>query len=190
MRLNNTTPATFFSRDNNVLIRDVENNMFYQHPNERNCITFNLPVGVFYTDNELLEQPDFIPYEKFKSVDFKFNPKEFSITVKQNPNKATINTFFKTIVVDPSILEFNYAPLLTFLLGHEMAHLIVGGNTYDKNSVLLFDAEKACDDISRNYMLSHGFNPSQIKIASELLLRSRDRKECIHNNTIGKYNLR
>jgi len=164
--------------------------MFYMHPNDRKSILFNLPMGVFYTENNLLKQKEFQPYEKFRGWNLKFNPKEFTTVLKPNKNKATINTFFKTITVDPSIPKYNYAPLLDFVIGHELGHLEVGGNKYDDNKNLIFDAEKACDEISRNYMLSHGWNPSQIKLAAELLLRSGDRRECIHNNTVGKYNLR
>ncbi len=189
MVLENKIPKTIFSQDTPVMVKDSNNNMFYYHPNTRGSILFNLPKGTFYTTNKLIEQP-FNPYEKFEPKNLKFRPSDFTTVLKPNPNKATINTFFKTITVDPNLMKLNYQPVVDFCIGHELGHLEVGGNTYDNDGKIIFDAEKECDRIATNYMLSHGWNPTQINIAKELLLRSQYRKDCIHNNTVGKYNLR
>lgn len=176
-------PCTFFSTENNIIILDDKKNLFYFHPNNEMNITFNLPIGKYFTENSL-QQKLFTPYEEFKKPERYISPKEFKIIVKKNPNKATISLRNRTITIDPKIANHKYRPCLQFILGHEIYHTTVGGNLYDTKGNLIFNAEAACDDFSKNYMLSHGFNPSQIKIACNLLLNDQTRKECIHHSTV------
>lgn len=178
-------PATFFCSDHQIKILDENKKLFYYHPNSIGSITFNLPVGIYYTDNSLQQKP-FVPYEKFVKPEKFIDPREFKILVGNNPHKATINLRDKTILFDKKIASHKYRPCLQFILGHEIYHTCVGGSLFDKAGNMIFDAEKACDDFSKNYMLSHGWNPTQIKIASALLLNDKDRVQCIHNNTITK----
>ncbi len=183
MKIINREPSSFYSSDTDISILDMYKNPFYAASNFRKNITFNLPVGVFYTNN-VLKRVAFKPYEDFKYPSLNYSPKDFKIVIAKNPNKLTINTLSKTIKVDPLIAENKFLPLLTFSIGHELGHLKYGGSTPS------FDAEKACDDFSRNYMLSHGWNPTQINLAAQMLLRSFDRKNCIEKETVQKFNFR
>ena len=184
MKLKCVSPCTFFSQDSPIDIKDSKGNIFFFHTNTDRKINFNLPVGSYSTKN-LLIQKDFLPYEKLNDVKFPINPKDFLVVVGNNKHKATISMDNRTILVDRSIANHTYKPCKAFIIGHEIGHIIIGGSKYDKSGKMILDAEKWCDDFSRNYMLATGYNPSQIKIASELLLNDFDRKNCIHENTIN-----
>lgn len=181
-------PSTFYTEDKDISIYDDLKNIFFYHPNKENSIQFNLPVGIFYTKNKI-KRSLFQPYEKFDNLPLSDAVSNFRPVVKKNPNKATINNVSKTITVDPSISEHIYKPCSAFIAAHEIGHLHYGGNKYDTYGNLIFNAEKACDDYAINYMLSHGWNPSQIKILKQLILKDEDRKHCIHTRTTN-YNFR
>jgi len=184
MKLNCISPCTFFSQDSPIEILDDKGNIFFYHPNSDRKINFNLPVGKFQTKNILI-QKDFAPYEKLNPATFSIRPQDFLVVVGKNPHKATISMKNKTILVDKEIANHKYKPCKAFIIGHEIGHIIIGGSQYDRSGKMVFDAEKWCDDFSRNYMLATGYNPSQIKIASELMLSDASRKNCIHENTIN-----
>jgi len=179
-------PATFFCEDLNVKIFDEKNNIFYTHPNKENKLTFNLPVGKFQTNNIIFKKNIFLPYENLAENYFRILPTKFKIIVCDNENKATINTSKLTIRLDKEIANHIYKPVKTFIIGHEIGHIIFGGDLYDSEKNILFDAEQACDEFAKNYMLSKGYNPTQIKIAANLLLNNSERKKCIHNLTVNK----
>ncbi len=179
-------PSTFFCSEP-VCIKDNNNNIFYVHPNKEGKINFNLPKGLYFTNNRL-DKKQFQPYAKFDYPVFKQTIKDINIEIKKNPNKATIIPTLKKIIIDKKLSENKYKPALVFLLVHEIGHLKYGGDKFE-NGVKVFDAEKACDSLAVNYMLSHGYNPTQISIAKEIILSGQDRKNCIHNETI-KQNFR
>lgn len=185
MLLNITEPSSFYSTDSPIHIFDELGNMFYVHPNRQRKITFNLPIGEYKTENNL-KKVGFVPYVKNNhNFDFK---KVIGLRLirKKNKNKATITPYKKEIVMDKKVrykdgTSFNideYQPCKTFLIGHEIAHLKVGGNQYNFDGTIKFDAEKKCDEISETMMLSNGYNPSQIRICKQLLLSSPHRMEC------------
>ncbi len=179
-------PCTFFTTDCDIKIYDHRKKIFYFHPNKSKSITFNLPKGVYFTDC-LFTQKVFSPYEEYKAPTKLFDFSSYDLISKPNPNKATISLKKKTITVDPKFSNHDYLPCQQFILGHEIYHNEVGGNIYDKSGKLIFDAEQACDDFSSNYMLSHGWNPSQVYFACKLLLKSEDRCCNTANNTIHKH---
>lgn len=174
-------PCTFFCSDSPIKVLDRDKKIFYFHPNKEGAITFNLPKGTFYTENKI-QQRVFQPYEVFEKPAKYISPAEFEIKVKKNPKKATISIPNRTITFDPCVAYHDYQPALVFVLGHEIFHTAVGGNIYHPvTKQIMFDAEKACDNFSANWMLSHGYNPNQIKFAVKLILSNSDRKECIAN---------
>jgi len=186
MKLDIKKPSSFFTSDRKVFVYDDKGNIFYMHPNRQRKLTFNLPVGKYTTSNNISEVR-FKPYVPFVH---KFNDpeiKKYKVVVAYNPHKASIIPHKRLIVVSPVVrykdgtsLDLGeYAPCMTFLMCHEKAHRIVGGNVVDpKTGKVIFDAEQACDDIAENYMLSHGYNPSQVKLAKQLILSSPKRREC------------
>jgi hypothetical protein len=170
-------PSSFYSNDKPIVIFDEKKYPFYFHPNKLGSITFNLPIGKYYTKSILKEIP-FIPYEKQMNVkpdtDYGFN-------ISDNPHKATITPFDKKITVDKKIDSLKYLPAKQFIVGHEIGHTIVGGDRFDSMKNKIFDAEKWCDRFSENYMLANGWNPTQVKFAKEFILSNVDRKNCIDN---------
>jgi hypothetical protein len=179
-RLIVTEPSTFFSAGRDIYILDEQGNFFYAHPNKEGKINFNLPRGVYYTSNVLIKKP-FVPYVKWQRPDFKYNPAEFRIVVKPNVNKASINYLTKDITIDEKIAKIKFKPLKVFLLAHELKHLDVGGSKFDSKGKMTFDAEHECDKYAENYMLSHGYNPTQIELSKKLCLSNPNRHECIHH---------
>lgn len=189
MKLICKDPCTFFSTDRNIHVMDENKNSFYFHPNREQFINFNLPIGEYYCDNKI-KQTIFNPYEKF-IMPYKFiAPSEFKIVVSPNEKKATISIPKKTITVDPKVAYHKYKPATIFVLGHEIAHTTFGGNILNNKGEIVFNAEKACDNQSKNWMLANGYNPTQIKFAVDLILSSQDRRNCIHNDTIKQPNFR
>lgn len=179
-------PSTLFSEDRNIIVLDENKNLFYIHPNKERFIKFNLPGGVFYIFNEVEILDKFEPYEIYKKPKLNYDPRRFNLIVKDNPHKATINTFSDFIKLDTKIAELceQYQPLGVFLLAHELYHLKVGGDKF-KGKRKIFDAEKACDNFAVHYMLCKGFNPSQID-ASKEILSNTDRKNCISRRLTNK----
>lgn len=185
MLLNIKKPTSFFSSDSPIKILDEKGNIFYIHPNKENSISFNLPIGNFSTENTLREI-GFKPYVPFENH-FTFNPaKGFKVKKIFNKNKATIIPSKKRIRISDKIKykdgsELNiseYKPCNEYLLHHELAHRVYGGNVYSPDKKIIFDAEQACDNSAENFMLSHGYNPSQISLCKQLLLSNPKRKMC------------
>ncbi len=180
-------PMTFFSDDRNILILDDKMNYFFGRPNRERNINFNLPVGTFYTENNITPKP-FVPYVQYVPLNLSIDPKTFKLIVEKNKNKATINTGAKTITVDKSIEKNEFKPVQTFIIRHEIAHLKHGGSRYDGSGKIIFDAEKACDKSAENFMLSHGFNPMQTDLVKRMMLSNKDRAHCQHYNpTINNF---
>lgn len=179
-------PCTYFTSDSPVKILDEKENIFFYHPNEQKKINFNLPEGTFCTENNLTKK-SFQPYEEFNGSALKkdfLNSFEFSIA--DNKNKATINPNIKKITIDKKYGNHWYKPLKIFVVCHEVRHLEVGGSIKDEKGNIIFDAEKACDDFAKNYMLSHGYNPTQVEAAKEILISGAERRKCISDSMNNK----
>lgn len=95
------------------------------------------------------------------------------------------------VIVDHEFWDHEYKPAQTAILGHEMFHGNFNSNglteRQKKNYFIRQHIEKQCDDAIRNYMLCHGWNPSQISLAFKLMLKGQDRRDCIARNTTGKH---
>lgn len=180
----NNIPSTFFS-DKPVKVLDEDKNLFYIHPNKEGSIKFNLPVGKYHTGERIFREKYFEPY----SLNFKGFPKGFmegfKVSVCNNPNKATIFPKQKHIFLDKEIANHKYQPLKVFTLGHEISHCLPEGRGIRCNS----GEFNWCDQNSANYMLSVGYNPSQIKLAHRILLDGGHRTECFENH-INKFKRR
>lgn len=182
--------SSFNSSDSPIKILDEKGNIFYIHPNRERKISFNLPAGNYSTENNLKEVA-YTPYVRSLYPNLFERIKGYKIFRGHNPNKATITPMLKKIKIankvnfkDGSQLDINeFKPCLIYLLGHEAAHTIAGSNKYNADGTILFDAEQACDNISENWMLANGYNPTQIKLCKQLLLSSPERqKHCQYNS--------
>ncbi|MDE2025574.1 MAG: hypothetical protein KGJ07_03705 [Patescibacteria group bacterium] len=177
----NSKPATFFTEDSPVKIYDRKNNLFYYHPNEEHDITFNLPAGVFHTDNKLEKLQFFQPYNLMDIGDYEH--KDFpqaELLIGDNPNKASIWLDLNRILLDNQIAKHPYQPLSAFVLGHELGHRI-----WNRSSNANFstpdgakEMELNCDKYSFNNMMGIGYNPTQVEAAiNYLITHSPERKQ-------------
>ncbi len=188
--IRNKEPKTFCCSEPDLCIYDEDKNKFYVHPNRQRTITFNLPKGKFFTENKIGEQKVFIPYKEWKPL----FPKKFldgiKILVRPNDNKATIYRQVKTIVIDPEFAFHDFKPVTTFTLSHELHHFIFFPENTElrKNKPYMMELEKLCDEGAVNYMLGNGWNPTQIKLAKNLVLSNKERGLCVDKLTVSPSN--
>lgn len=185
-------PCSFFSEDKEIKILDEDRQPFYFHTNTAREITFNLPVGKYFTRNKITLLDTFKPYNNYKTPNFDLTG--YKIIIGNNPHKATITPAKRQILVDSSINKIKYKPAKKFLIGHEIFHLHCGGNKYALYDAQgkgigtpIYDAERECDDCSEKNMLNIGYNPTQIKLAKNLILDSFERKICNYENNFESY---
>lgn len=189
-RIVNILPSTFFSTDKDIKIFDSRKKVFYFHPNKERNITFNLPRGIFFTGNKIERKNIFVPYKKFVSPFPKDFLRQVKVEIKPNPNKATNYRLQKRFVIDPKIAFHEYAPVPVFTIAHEIGHFIhfpkrtlstnINSSSFKKEAD---QCEKDADSFAVHYMLGNGYNPTQIKIAKELVLSHVERKLCLDELT-------
>ena len=186
MKIENYFPSTFFCFQPNLTIRDEKNNLFYFHKNSRRAINFNLPTGFFHTNNIILRKL-FSPYKVFTPFLSKGFLSDLKVKVEPNPNKASIFIGKKLIVIDPKFANHVFKPVTVFCLAHELHHFIFFPKTLSErvDKEKMIDIEKKCDEGAVNYMLSCGYNPTQIKIAKEFILSNKERGKCVDELTVG-----
>jgi len=183
-------PSTFFTRATEIVIYDSNKFPFYFHTNTARHINFNLPPGTYYSNVRLKKRP-FKPYGKKSYPRF---PKGFlkgiNVYKVENKNKASISLPTGQVFVDPLYHDNPYEPVQTFTLLHELFHHFFHAKTKreKKNPFIHEFIESQCDDAARNFMLANGWNPSQVRIACGLLLRSKFRNRCMHRKTTDPIN--
>ena len=157
MEIFNESIKGFASLDQLIQINDVNGRPFYFFPNtSRQRITFNLPSGIYFTDNNIeeLEQPlEYILPElpkKEKSGEF---PENFDIEIMENPNKCSVDIESGLIIFDTELFKKWEKPKINFVLFHELGHCY-------------YKTEWKCDLIAASKMLEMGFNPSQCLYSS------------------------
>lgn len=170
-------PSSFFSSDEGLVIFDEYGNIFYVHPNKTKKINFNLPVGQFFTENNIMRKEKFVPYTKGWE---KFDSTGFVVRVGVNPNKLTVTPALKDIIADHSINDCKYIPLMEFCLGHELSHTLPSG----KGISCTGNVKNFCDENSANRMLAIGYNPSQINIARKMSMSDSYRSDCLEKQVM------
>ena len=168
--IKNSDKETFFSFDSPLLIRDSKQKVFYYHPNKKGEIYFNLPKGTFYTNCDVHKSEiRNYPLLSLPEPEHFFDHKNIKIIKKDNPCKATIYPLKKKIFLDHKISKVDYSPAKVFILAHEFGHL-------------RYRTEKFCDMFAVNFMLSKGYNPSQIAVAYKVLFHKNfDRKDFLND---------
>jgi len=170
--LNKITGYT--TTDNLISVMDKAGNPFYYYENPKGKkIWFNLPVGVFYSENDLTEtRPAKYITPELPEADKNIIPKEMEFIVCDNPNKASIDVKTGKVFIDHSINE-KAIPFKTFVFFHEVGHNYYTGGIH----------EHYCDIFAASEMLKRGFNKSQIYLANEFCLSDNaiDRKDYLYN---------
>ena len=174
------------------MILDEKKNPFYWHTNKERDITFNLPPGEYYTKDPIEKLPTFRPYgnEKYPSFRFTNFLSLLKIVPYKNKNKASISLERKLIIVDPKFYYHKYKPLKTFTLCHECFHYFFHSKTKQQkeNRFIHQYIEKQCDRAARDFMLANGWNPTQVSLAINLLLKGQDRKDTMRKCTTDPKN--
>ncbi len=154
-----------------IEILDFTGERFYFITNdEEKRITFNLPVGVYFTFVEVRELKRPLTYvtprlpfpEKRISI-----PPVVDIYEEENPNKASVSTSKHYIVIDPEFVGSG-VPREVFIKFHELGHY-------------KYKTEWKCDVFSASEMLKRGFNPTQCYYSSAFCLSEKqdERKEIL-----------
>jgi len=158
----------FSSNDSEILILDKNKIPFYYRENNKLNFKFNLPIGTYYTENNLIElkKPCFYTTPKLKP--FYYNkpfPKRFKIIYKDNPNKCSVDLSRAVIIFDKS---FKSEPRFVkdFIKFHELGHYRYSGRGQE--------SERDCDDFSTWCLIKIGYNPSQISVANRYTLGHND----------------
>lgn len=138
-------------------IFDANNNIFYYPTYLKKWRgKFNLPIGVYYTDSNLVKLTT--PHQFLKGFNLPRFEREFldnvdkaKVLFDENPHKCTIFHDKNIILFDNS---FKSKPLLDLLtiVGHERGHK-------------KYFTEWKCDLYAYYLMLKKGYNPSQVKIS-------------------------
>jgi hypothetical protein len=176
------------------MIYDEDKQPFYWHTNRERSITFNLPIGKYYTPNDLTRKLKFVPYGNEKYPLFKGKAKTWLKRLKiysyKNPNKASISLDKGVIIVDPQYYYNKYKPCRVFTLKHEVYHYFFHCQTMaqKENRFIHQHYEKECDNAAKAWMLANGYNPTQISLAIKLLLKGQERKDCMQRMTTDPKN--
>ncbi len=161
---------TFVTKDRHIRIYD--NNFkefyFYDVPAYREKQIFNLPKGIYHTNNRLkpLKKPLVYPSLPLLPPDKKYPVPITNIVFKlgNTGQKGFISISpekgIAQIVLDKEIL-YKYPRYVTdFILGHELGHI-------------KYKYEDLCDRFSNVLLLKMGYNPSQINKAIAYTLNNK-----------------
>lgn len=170
----------FSSVDYLIKVFDNRGILFYFRENlEGKKITFNLPKGMYQTQNTLYKTSPLnyklinlpIPNNKKKL------PSEFKIYYIKNPHKCSVDNRRHIIYFDLSFKNMPL-PVKDYIKFHELGHYFYSGQ--GQRSEIL------CDLFAANQMLKVGYNKSQIAWAQRGTLgqteTSKERKEKVFNH--------
>ena len=158
-----------------IVIQDAKGIFYHmENPTEKE-ILFNLPSGIFSTENKVEKLPRPLTYicAPLPKPDKNHIPVEMEFIICDNPNKCSIDIKTGKVFIDYSLAE-RETPFLNFVLFHEVGHNYYKGGIH----------EHYCDFFAAKMMLEkYGFNPSQVYFAQEFCLseRSIDRKDLLFN---------
>lgn len=184
MEILNREVTGFECEESHIEIFDDSGKTFYlyHNPSEK-LILFNLPCGIFFTENNVEKRKKPLRYvcPELPKPDKKIIPKEMNFRVTDNPSKASIDVKTGDVIIDYSIDE-KERPFKCFVLLHEVGHNYYNGGTH----------EHFCDIFAAKMMLEKfGFNPSQVYLAQEFCLseRSINRKDFLYDylNRVKRY---
>lgn len=158
IKLKNKTGFIHFGKY--VYIEDVNKNPFYFKQNKSGVHKFNLPPGVYFSNEKIykLKKPVFYSYPQLpERYFFDFRPKKLKVFYSENPDKCTVELKNGIVIFDN---EFKNAPkfIKDYILAHETGHYFYSGRGEQ--------SEIDCDKFARLTLLKKGYNPSQLNTAS------------------------
>ena len=157
----------YFSYDPLIKIFDNENKPFYVCPNKNGVIKFNLPRGVYKTENKIIKLASPVKYKletlPKRTVKRKL-PENFKIVFAENPNKCSVFHELGIIIFDNSFKE-KPKFFLVFIKLHELGHYFYASKDKNPMSKEYQINEAYCDKFARRKMLELGYNPTQIQHA-------------------------
>lgn len=164
----------YISQDAKIRIYDHRNRPFYFKRVNNGFICFNLPKGVYYTNNAIKELAKPVVYSlpeipqpnRYK----KLPEKPFKIRFGVNPNKCSVLFMKNEIFFDNQFKQYPKG-FIEFIIRHEYGHFLYGG--FARGSAEYDKAEANCDTLARRLMLIEGYNPSQLDIITRLTLSSK-----------------
>jgi hypothetical protein len=157
-----------------VAIYDINGKPFYIHDTKNK--PFNIPKGVYFTNNRLTVLPKPVKYLTLKlPTRERIRPKKKLTYNFQpfNPNKAQINTLTGDVYIDKNFWDNLTLPEKCFLIAHEKGHF-------------LYTTETFCDLYAAKKMIKEGFNPSQIAKAINSTLSQLNNRYRL-NNVLRKF---
>ena len=140
----------FKSGDAVICIYDEDFAPFYYMERKGKEISFNLPKGVYHTENNITALKSPIQYASPSLPKAEKNlqaPDSIEIIWSENPHKCSILLNIGLIVCSPYIKSKSRAEQM-FIIYHELGHY-------------LYKTESYCDLYATKRMLEDGFNPSQ-----------------------------
>lgn len=176
MQIENKVVTGYKTTDEEIMIIDSDEREFYYYHNPlQKTVCFNLPIGEYFTENEIIKLRRPIKYicPPLPKPDKDLIPQEMNFFVTDNPHKASIDVSTGDVIIDHSINE-KEKPFKCFVLLHEVGHNYYNGGTH----------EHFCDIFAAKTMLEKlGFNPSQVYLAQEFCLseNSINRKDFLYN---------
>lgn len=167
------------SFDSVVKIYDDNGRLFYFKENPSGKLHFNLPRGIYSSENNLNKSNvrKYKLYDLPKGNKIKKLPKKFKIKFINNPHKCSVDNTNHVIYFDNS---FRTAPkpVVDYIKYHELGHYFYSGQG-QKSEIL-------CDLFAVNSMYKVGYNPSQVKWAQGGTLSnsetSLERKQKVFNH--------
>lgn len=166
MFFENNIKSGYCCSDDVIIILYNGNPFYYFENPECKLVKFNLPALPleFSTENDMKRLKKPIEYiypplpkrQKFRSIN-----ENFTIVVKPNPNKASVNVGRAYIILDPRFLE-EPLPFQVFVLAHEISHN-------------LYHNECSCDIYAAYLMMEKGYNPSQCLYSNYFCLSNSDK---------------
>lgn len=177
MKLNLSEKKGFVCFDKVIRVNALDGRLLYYFNNaKRKRVAFNLPKGVWLTDNNIkpLKRPLTYLAPKLPRADRHHTKQVMNFEVGHNPNKCSIDTHTGNVIIDYSIIQKDI-PFVVFILFHEAGHFLYKGGTVK--------GELLCDCYAAKQMLRRGYNPSQINFAQEFCLseKSHERKDGLYN---------
>lgn len=152
---------------NEVVIYDHKKKLFYQRKSDRKQSCFNLPSGVYFTNNNLSQLSTPVSYSipKLPKIEREgIIPKKVIVRKGDNAHKCSIIRDDKrriaVIFADRKIFDLPKVQQEMIML-HELGHCF-------------YETEYKCDLFAASYLIKRGYNPSQLALSTFYSLGNTD----------------
>ena len=153
----------FATGDVSIRIYTPDGKPCYIVDNYKGRHDFNLPIGQYYTDNNLQRLPapvNFKVPEMPKPNRHEKIPGTLKVFYRDNPHTASINCKKGILIFDHKIKDLPKFQQ-DFIKFHEIAHQYYGGYNIHTQPEEYIQAEINCDTFAAICMIAKGYNPTQ-----------------------------